>query len=403
VECVWYRSVLEKEEKDDEGRTRWSQVSDESSEVPFWVQDDSGRVLVRPKGASVYATERRRDVHAGAPSRATGLSVLRMVAGIESLPVAVDLARYRSTEWIIRPGESIYVLGEATLRRDAVALEFAPCDPGGSVRRRSLLVATGDERGVARRTAWQGLALLVLTLAGAVGAVAAVHAVRTVADGGPLPGDPSTLEATRGWMVVAVLVVLGLLPVLYVGRLFNRLVAARQRVAAAWSLVDVQLRRRHDLIPQVAAAVRAAAEHERTTLVEVAERRLPEPDHDRLPDDALLDRAADLDATDRAEGRSLLALAEGYPSLRADAAFVALARELVATEDAVAFARTFYNDAVNVLRDRRQQLPGRFLAPLVPVPTTREWEPDLPAARPAATAPAPPSEPPGDGGDVAQP
>ena len=203
-------------------------------------------------------------------------------------------------------------------------------------------------------------------------------------------------------MVAAALAVVALLPVLYVVRLYNRLVAARQRVEAAWSLVDVQLRRRHDLIPQVAAAVRAAAEHERTTLVAVAERRLPEAAGERLPDDAGLDRAAELDAADRADGRSLLALAEGYPSLRADAAFVALARELVATEDAVAFARTFYNDAVNVLRDRRERLPGRFLAPLVPVPTTREWAPDLPAARPAATAPAP-ADPSTDGSGVAHP
>jgi LemA protein len=291
---------------------------------------------------------------------------------------------------VLRPDEPIYLLGDATLRTDTVALEFAPDDPAAAVRR-SLLVSAGDERRVARRTGWQGLGLLLLLVAGAAGLPAAWHGVTTARDGDPLAGDPSTIEATRGAMTVAAALVLAALPVLYVGRLFNRLVAARNRVEAAWSLIDVQLRKRHDLIPRLVAVVEAAAVHERTLLESVTALRSGAslPDATRLPDADLLEQVAELDEAERTRSRSLIALAEAYPELRTNENFIALGEQIIAVENGVAFARTFYNDALTVMRDQRQRFPGLLLAPLVPVPPMGLFESDQPDARPAETAEAP--------------
>lgn len=384
VEAVWYRSLLEKEVKNNKGSS-WHNVGEETSSAPFWIEDDTGRVLIRPDGASVYATDRRRTSHVGKPDRYDGFSLMRQLAASESgaatsfLP-KLDVVRYRSTEWILKPGDAIYVLGDASIRDDVVALEFAP-GRGPDGRRRRLLVAAGDERRAARVALWQSLFLLCVLVAGAVALPAAVHAVATAADGGPQPSDPSTLHAVRGWMIVAAIVVIALLPVTYVGRLYNRLVDVRQRVEVAWSLIEVQLRRRHDLIPALARLVAAAAEYEQTTQVALASTR------SGLPDAATLSARTEVDEADRAAARTLVARVEAHPELLVDENHRRLASELVATEDAVAFARTFYNDAVTVMRDRRERLPGSLLAWAVPVSGVGLWQPDEPEAHPSDAPP----------------
>jgi LemA protein len=388
VECVWYRSLLEREESNGNDRSEWETVADERSEAPFWIADDSGRVLVRPLGASVYPRERLRDTHPGRPTRYSGLSLLHSLSG-GSLLGGLSNARHRSTEWVIRPDEQIYLLGEATLRSDAVALEFAPSDAITGVQRRPLLVASGDERQTARRTAWQALGLLVLAMAGAALLPAAWHAIRTADE----TGGESTIEAVGSQMVVAALLVLAVLPVMYVGRLYNRLVAVRNRAQAAWSLIDVHLRKRHDLLPELARVVDAAYAHERSVQESLAALRggAPPPAARARPAGAPPHPAAAPDRADHERARSLVALAEAYPELRTQENTAALLREIAAAENGVAFARTFYNDAVTVMRDRRQRFPGMLLAPLVPVPSMELFQPDEPDARPAEATVAPPA------------
>jgi LemA protein len=389
VECVWYRSLLEREVEDQQGRSSWKEEADVTSAAPFWVADDSGRVLVRPEGASVYAAEQIRDIHPGRPGRHSSLSLLQTLAGSSML--SSGTSRYRTTEWVIRPDEPIFVLGEATLRTDAVALEFAPVDAATGRRSARLLVSSGDEGRVARRTGWQAVALLVLAMAGAAALPAAWHAVTS--DQPPVPGSASTVDAVGGRMLVGAMLVVAALVPLYAGRLYNRLVAARNRVEAAWSLIDVHLRRRHDLLPPLADVVGAALAHERDVQVAVASLRsgspLPPAALEQLPDAATVASAEAVAAADRTATRSLLALAEAYPELRTDENARALMDAVVTAEDGVAFARTFFNDALTVMRDRRQQLPGALLAPLVPVPDMDLFQPDEPAARPASAPPPP--------------
>ncbi|MCK9539601.1 LemA family protein [Dokdonella sp.] len=140
--------------------------------------------------------------------------------------------------------------------------------------------------------------------------------------------------------------------------LFNALVAARNQVRAAWSDIDVQLTRRHDLVPQLVSTVKAYARHEQATLEAVASLRAralaaASPAHKAGAEDAL------------ARGvTQLLALEERYPDLKANANFLQLQRDLVAIEDHLQYARRFYNGAVRDLNNHIERFPSLLVARL---------------------------------------
>lgn len=138
--------------------------------------------------------------------------------------------------------------------------------------------------------------------------------------------------------------------------LYNRLVRSRNRVSTAWSDIDVQLQRRHDLIPQLVKAVDAYAKYEKATLEAVTELR------------AEAMRVADVNARGEAElalsegvGR-LLALAESYPDLKANENFLKLQRELVETENYLQFARRYYNGSVRDYNTMTETVPSNLVA-----------------------------------------
>lgn len=156
------------------------------------------------------------------------------------------------------------------------------------------------------------------------------------------------------------LIVSGVLAIVVLGAIvvFNRLVADRNQARAAWSDIDVQLTRRHDLTPQLVAAVRGYADYERATLTAVTEMRA------RVDAAvALADRARLEDELGRQIER-LLALAESYPDLKASGNFLQLQRDLVAIEDHLQDARRFYNGAVRQLNTRIEQFPDLVVARL---------------------------------------
>ena len=140
--------------------------------------------------------------------------------------------------------------------------------------------------------------------------------------------------------------------------IFNRLVAERNQMRAAWSDIDVQLLRRHDLTPQLVTAVKAYADHERTTMTTVSELR------ERAKSAAVLaDRARLEDELGRQIER-LLALQESYPDLKASDNFLQLQRDLVAIEDHLQYARRYYNGAVRQLNTRIEHFPDLIVARL---------------------------------------
>jgi LemA protein len=138
--------------------------------------------------------------------------------------------------------------------------------------------------------------------------------------------------------------------------IFNRLIRYRNRTRAGWSDIDVQLQRRHDLIPRLVEAVRGYAGYERATLEAVTELRSSSRDARALPEKARLEEQIE------AETRRLLALAEAYPELKANRNFLDLQKQLTEVEDHLQYARRFYNGAVRQLNTRIESFPDLLVA-----------------------------------------
>lgn len=159
-------------------------------------------------------------------------------------------------------------------------------------------------------------------------------------------------------MTTTLLLVIAAIVVFWFGWTFNRLVLYRNRTRAGWSDIDVQLQRRHDLIPQLADAVRGYAGHEQATLTAVTELR-------RLSSNAigLEDKAAVEERVTELAHR-LVAIAEDYPDLKASRNFLELQQELTNTEDQLQYARRFYNGAVREFNTRIESFPALIVARL---------------------------------------
>jgi LemA protein len=150
--------------------------------------------------------------------------------------------------------------------------------------------------------------------------------------------------------------VLALVVVMWGVGIYNGLVAARNRVKEAWAQVDVQLKRRFDLIPNLIETVKGYMQHERGTLEAVTQAR------------AAISGAGNMAQRVEAEGGlsaalgRLFAVAEAYPDLKASTNFASLQEELASTENKIGFARQFYNETVMNMNNRVQMFPGNIIA-----------------------------------------
>ena len=156
-------------------------------------------------------------------------------------------------------------------------------------------------------------------------------------------------------MTIFIVAVLALLAVFGIA-LYNRLIRSRNRVDTSWSDIDVQLQRRHDLIPRLVTAVDQYAKYERATLEAVTELR------------AEAMQQADVRARGKAEEKlsagigRLIALAENYPDLKANENFLNLQNELVETENYLQFARRYYNGSVRDFNTMTETVPSNIVA-----------------------------------------
>ena len=167
--------------------------------------------------------------------------------------------------------------------------------------------------------------------------------------------------------ITIAIVVAGLLLVLIVF-LYNRLVQLRNRTDNAWSQVDVQLRRRYDLIPNLVETVKGYASHERQTFEEVVKARAAAQDASSVEEQA--------EAENMLTGalRRLFALAEDYPELRASENFQNLQQQLAETEDKISIARQIYNDTTLSYNNAVQTVPSNIVANMFGFETREYFE-----------------------------
>ncbi len=312
--------------------TGWETVARGGGGQSFYLRDDTGALLVRPDGAKIERapffdrTVSRRDAlyHGKGPEG--------------SVPGSTGERRFR--EHGIALHAPLYVIGAARERADVVAPEIAASrDAAG------FILSTRGESAVTRGLAWGswGAWLLGLVALPVALAIAGHHALEPV---------PSALLATWSAWAVGLYLVIWMLGWAWMAH--DSIIGLRERVRQGWSLIDVQLKRRHDLLPALTASVAALAAHEREVQTVLAGLRAQSlatkpgvagPDFDGL-------------------ARELRVVVERYPQLRAQEGFAALERELIATEQRIALARAYYNDIATHYATRLEILPDRWIAAL---------------------------------------
>jgi LemA protein len=154
------------------------------------------------------------------------------------------------------------------------------------------------------------------------------------------------------WIILGVVVLLALFLVLT----YNKLVKLRNRIANAWAQIDVQLRRRYDLIPNLVETVKGYAKHEREAFEAVTQARANAINAQGVGNQAAAENAI------TGALKSLFAVAEAYPDLKANQNFLNLQEELSSTEGRISYARQFYNDAVLQMNTKVQTFPSNIIA-----------------------------------------
>ena len=157
-------------------------------------------------------------------------------------------------------------------------------------------------------------------------------------------------------IAVLVIVIFCLIALFWIVATYNGLIQLRENVKNGWSQIDVQLKRRHDLIPNLVEVAKGYMAHEKGTLEQVIKARQMAIDATNLKDK--------LQAENMLTGtlRSLMAVAENYPNLKADQQMLRLQEELTSTENKISFARQYYNDEANRLNVAIQSFPDSFVA-----------------------------------------
>jgi hypothetical protein len=336
VEEHWRRTVTTTT-TDSKGRRRtttrtttgWDTVARGGDHQSFYLKDDTGAVLVHPRGARVDRASLFERIVSRADPLYHGKGPSTSVSG--------STGKRRFRENGIPLHTPVYLVGSARERADVVAPEIAATD--GS----EFIVSTRDESSVSR-----GLAT-ASWIAWIVGFLATPLALLIAAHNRAVP--PSFLH---GWIAFSILAYLGLWAAGWVWMAHNSIIGLRERVRQGWSLIDVQLKRRHDLLPSLAAAVAGFAAHERDVQTFVADLR--------TQGQATRPGAAGPDFDGLAP--ELRVIAEKYPGLKAHEGFAALQRELVTTEQRIALARAYYNDIATHYATRLEIIPDRWIASL---------------------------------------
>jgi len=337
IEEHWSRTVTETY-TDDKGRPQtrtrtesgWTPVGAGGEMIPFYLQDDCGVILVRPAGARIEPVKILDEM-------CTPLNTLYYGKG-PALPVAHSDLRRHFVEMALPLKANLFIVGQARERRDVVAPEIA-ADKNAPL----FLISTRSEAQVASGMKWGARGWTIFGLIAAVGGL--------IWRDGEMKVDLAShvliyVAVAAGYFCAAMLA--------WVWMVFNSFVDLRQRVRQAWSLVDIQLKRRFDLIPNLVNCVKGYRDHEAQLQTELAALRtqlqatppgVAGPDHGAV-------------------SKTVVALAERYPELKADGAFLELQKTLSDTEQRIALARSYFNEIATHYNTRLEIVPEKFVARL---------------------------------------
>ena len=154
------------------------------------------------------------------------------------------------------------------------------------------------------------------------------------------------------WIIVAIIAII----ILAVIVMYNNLVSAKIKVDNAWSQIDVQLQRRFDLIPNFVETVKGYMAHESSTFEKIAQLRTSWANSNSVSEKASLDGELSNAL------KTIMAVSENYPDLKANQNFMQLSEELRNTENKISFARQFYNDTVTMYNEKLQMFPSNIIA-----------------------------------------
>ena len=354
--CVWYSYKVEEHWErtetttDSEGETKterrsgWETIDDGEHRKAFRLEDDTGEIRVLPTKAKFIGDRvfsetvyRRDDLYFGKGPR---------------MELSGSTGRRKFTEHAVGAGDDIYLLGSARVREDVVQLEIAH-DPLDKL----FLISSKDEATLTLRYSlmsffsFLGGLLLIPFFPPALGMAIKNHGTEG-------------LEFNVLFMVLAALLYGLVVAGMYFSLIYNGLVSVMNRVERAWSLIEVQLQRRFDLIPRLVECTKGYMEHEAEVHKSVAAMRSSgmTGGQAKIPSgDVVASQAAATNSQTAVLGK-MLALAEGYPELKANTVFEKLNEELVDTEDRISLSRSFFNDSVTAYNDRIQKLPDVVFA-----------------------------------------
>ncbi len=347
--CCWYSYRIEEHYTrvstytDDEGNTKtrtergWETVASGSNRVEFDLVDETGQVRVIPVDAEMEG------------------NVVFQTTCTPGDPIYYDKGpsyavrgsdyRRRFVEKAIVQDDALYVLGSARMARDSAKVEIAKEDD-------IYMITVKSEEQLVSRYGW----MVRGGWFGVVGGCAAAPASL-----GCLLMDRS-FDDVWIWMIPSGLGGVLLTILMYVVYVFNGLVSTQVRLARAWSLIDIQLKRRYDLIGNLVEVCKAFLKHERETHELVVNARSGKYTQGEAPSDQQITSTESATNAQNQVINQLFALREDYPKLKADSQMLQLHKHLVECEDRLAIARTFYNEGAGNYNERIRRVPEVFFA-----------------------------------------
>lgn len=374
--CVYYRWQVVEHCVRGSGDNRYSSeevVASGFHSAGFYLEDETGSIWVNPTGAEVEA----RRVFKKLVSRRDPLYYGKG----PSNEVHSSKGLREFTEYALCVGTKVFIRGRASERPEVVAAQIGHDGSAGM-----FIISYRGERSI---SVWMGWKANAWDFAGAFAAINAVVVASAglgpvllaygafldmiFSDGHPLKMFGDGLSAVGPYIPLGLLIGVGLyLLAAVVGwarMVFNSMVGLRNRVAQAYSLIDVQLKRRSDLIERFVACVQGFREHEAAVQAMVTAMR-----------------AQAGGGSLKALAPSILAVIESYPEIRAQALFNDLSKQLIETEDRIALARGYHNSIATFYNTRLETIPDRYLAGLVKMKPASLFEAEGFTHRPATVA-----------------